>query len=418
VLSIIIPAWNEADNLALLLPQLREILADLGGESEILVADNDSPDATAAICRREGVRCLSVGGPGYGRALRAGFAAARGEYLLTMDADLSHPAAFIRTLWEHRSRADVVIASRYLREGEADMPPLRLFLSRLLNWSFRKALDVSIRDLSSGFRLYRREVIQEVAPTGRDFNVLQEILFKAYSKGFRVLEVPFHYHRRESGRSHARLLAFGVHYIRTFWSMWRLRNSIASGDYDRRAFDSRIPLQRWWQRRRHKIIVAWANGGGPALDIGCGSSRILDGLPPGSLGVDPSLASLRYARLSGRLVVAGALPRIPVRDGRFPTVVCSQVIEHIPRDAENFDEFSRLVAPGGILIVGTPDYARLAWRLTEWCYRHLIPGGYADEHITHYTRDSLQSELRQRGFRVLEERYVGGGELILRCRKE
>ena len=69
-------------------------------------------------------------------------------------------------------------------------------------------------------------------------------------------------------------------------------------------------------------------------------------------------------------------------------------------------------------MIGTPDYGRVAWRLTEFFYRHLIPGGYADEHITHYTRDELRQALRRHGFRLEKQRYIGGGELIGRYRKE
>jgi SAM-dependent methyltransferase len=297
------------------------------------------------------------------------------------------------------------------------MPLSRRVLSGILNWTFARVLSVPIRDLSSGFRLYRKEVLEDIHPERRDFDILQELLIKAYALGYRVSEVPFTYRRRGSGSSHARLFAFGVQYTKTLWRMWRLRNSIESGDYDLRAFDSRIPMQRWWQRKRYRIISEWAKGEGPVLDIGCGSSRILEALPAGSVGIDPSLPNLRYARRSGKAVVVGALPDVPVA-AAFRTVVCSQVIEHIPGDARIFGEFARLLPPGGVLILGTPDYDRLRWRVTETLYHLLVPGGYADEHITRYTADELIRRLKDAGFTVEEGRYVGGGELILRCRKE
>jgi SAM-dependent methyltransferase len=294
---------------------------------------------------------------------------------------------------------------------------VRLVFSRMLNALFKAVLRVPVRDLSSGFRLYRRGVVSAIAPTAKDFDILQEILTKAFAGGYRVREIPFQYHRRGSGSSHARLVAFGWQYLRTLLGMWKLRNSVLSGDYDLRAFDSNIPVQRWWQRRRYRIILGWAGGEVPALDVGCGSSRILGGLARGSLGIDPSIAKLRYARCHGRPLAVGALPALPVRSGAFRTLICSQVIEHIPRDEAIFEEFSRVLPAGGMLILGTPDYGRFAWRLTEFLYRHLIPGGYADEHITRYTRADLVQALRRHGFRPEEERYVGAGELIVRCRK-
>ncbi len=416
-LSIVIPALNEGQNLSHLLPLVREAAAELGAAHEIIVADGGSQDGTADICRREGARCLMVGERGYGRALLAAFAAARGKYVITMDADLSHPAHFLHALWERREKADLLIASRYVRGGRADMPPLRRILSRILNEAFRGALHIPVRDLSSGFRLYRASLLAGLATRARDFNLLQEILIEAHAQGHRILEVPFHYARRERGSSHARLLAFGVQYLRTLGRMWRLRNSIASGDYDARSYDSLIPMQRWWQRRRYRIITGWIVPGAPVLDVGCGSSRILDALPPGSVGLDPSLGKLRHARRFGTMLVAGALPDLPFREGAFPVLVCSQVIEHIPDDPAIFAEFFRLLAPGGRLILGTPDYGRLAWRLTEALYRRLIPGGYADEHITRHTLASLTAALAAAGFSVEETRYVAGGELIMRCRR-
>lgn len=416
-LTVIIPAWNEGENLARLLPLLDKSLSSLGAGYEIIVADYASQDETAQVCADGGARCLNVREQGYGRALRAGIAAARGEFVITMDADLSHPSDFIRVLWENRRIADVVIASRYVTGGRAEMPLSRRILSGILNKVFGMLLSVPVKDLSSGFRLYRRAVLEEIEPTGRDFNILQEILIKAYALGFRVAEVPFSYRRRESGVSHARLFAFAVQYLKTLGSMWRLRNSIASGDYDLRAYDSRLPPQRWWQRKRCRIILEWAGTGGPALDVGCGASRILDGLPAGSMGIDPSVPNLRYARRFGKYVAAGALPRIPVGDGLFDTVICSQVIEHIPADGEIFAEFRRLVAPGGQLILGTPDYGRWRWRTVEKVYDFVNPGGYADEHITHYDAAMLETLLAEAGFEVREMRYVGGGELILRCRR-
>lgn len=415
-LSVVIPAWNEAANLRVLLPELWAALAEAGAAGEVIVADTPGGDGTDAVCREHGARYVAVG-RGYGRALAAGFAAAAGESVVTMDADCSHPAAFIPTLWRRRGEADLVIASRYVPGGSAAIPPARRVLSRVLNGVFRTALDLPVRDLSSGFRLYRRALLDEVHPVGRDFDVLPEIVVLAVTRGFRVLEVPFAYQPRGAGASHARLAAFAVQYARTLGRAWRLRNSIASGDYDLRAHDSRIPVQRWWQRRRCRIVGGWVAGRTRVLDVGCGSSRIAASLPPGSLGIDPGIAKLRYARRLGLAVAVGALPALPVADGAFDGVVCSQVLEHLRGSDEHFAELARVLAPGGELVLGTPDYGRLRWRLTEALYARLVPGGYAAEHVTRYDRAALLAKCGAAGFTLLDEAYVGGGELILRLRK-
>jgi len=416
-LSVVIPAWNEAENLVLLLPDLHETFGSMGIAYELIVADAGSLDGTKRICAANGAVCLEVGEKGYGRALVAGFRRASGTHILTMDADFSHPAAFVRRLWELRDEAEVLVASRYCPGGSAQMPLTRRLLSRTLNLLFSAGLHLPVRDCSSGYRLYRADVLAGLEIRARDFDALQEILILAHARGHRTFEVPFHYQPRERGSSHARVLPFGMQYLKTFGRMWRLRNSIHSGDYDLRAFDSLIPIQRWWQRRRHRIVLDFTAGAGPVLDVGCGSSRILGDLAAGSVGLDPNRDKLRHARRFGRPLVQGGLPHLPFGDASFPVVVCSQVIEHIPRNPGLWGEFRRVIAPGGLLVLGTPDYGRLAWRLTERVYGWLIPGGYADEHISHYSRRLLVAELAEAGFTVLDYRYVGGGELILLCRK-
>ena len=249
-----------------------------------------------------------------------------------------------------------------------------------------------------------------------DFDILEEILIRALAAGYRVVEVPFRYRARLAGRSHARLFKFALSYLRTFMAMWRLRNSIASSDYDARAYDSIIPLQRYWQRRRYATISRLATGFTRVLDVGCGSSRILSAVP-GMLGLDIQLHKLRYARRYGNPLVHGSIFALPFVDSAFDCVICSEVIEHIPAQEKPFDELARVLKTGGRLILGTPDYDRWRWRALEWLYGRLSPGGYADEHITHYGRANLATYLQGKGFAIESIDYVGGSEMIFSLRK-
>ena len=222
-LAIVIPAWNEAESLDLLLPQLSQTLAGLGVEAEIIVADGGSVDGTADVARSRGARVVQQSERGYGGALLAGFEAASAPWIVTMDADLSHPPTFIGDLWRHREDAELLIASRFVPGGKADTEAFRLFLSRVLNTTYRSILSIPVRDLSSGFRCYRRDVVLGIDPAARDFDFLQEVLVRAYKRGARVLEIPFHYQPRVTGRSHVRLFRFGLAYGRTLWRLCRLR---------------------------------------------------------------------------------------------------------------------------------------------------------------------------------------------------
>lgn len=415
-LSVVIPALNEAANLDQVLPVVEAALTRLAVSHELIVVDGGSTDGTQEVVRRHRARLVSQQLPGFGGAYRAGFGQARGEFIVTLDADGSHDPAFINDLWAARSQAEVVIASRYLPGGAADMPRWRWVLSRVLNATFRRGLSLPVRDLSSGFRLYRRAALLELTLTGTDFDVLEEILIRALAAGFRVREVPFRYRARVAGRSHARLLKFALSYLRTFVAMWRLRNSIASSDYDARAYDSIIPLQRYWQRRRHQVITRLARGFARVLDVGCGSSQILAS-SPGVIGLDIQLHKLRYARRFKNPLVHGSIFELPFADRTFDCVICSEVVEHIPAEERPFDELLRVLKIGGRLILGTPDYDQWQWRALEWVYGRVSPGGYADEHITHYTRANLSTYLQGKGFAIESVEYVGGSEMIFSLRK-
>ena len=415
-LTVLLPVLDERENVAALLPRLTRILAALGVAHEVLVVDGGSRDGTADTARALGARVLVQTSPGYGAALRQGFAEANGEFVLTLDADLSHDPDFIGRLWRARMSAEVIIASRYVRGGMAYMPWHRKVLSRVLNRFFAFGLALPVRDLSSGFRLYRARVLNSLSLRGQNFEILEEVVVRAYMAGWRVREIPFTYYPRERGTSHARIVPFGLDLLRAFASLWVLRNSIESADYDERAFYSRIPLQRYWQRRRYKIITTMARGAGRTLDVGCGSSVVLQSLND-AVGLDIKAAKLRYMRQHAVPLVNGSIFALPLRDETFDCVVCSQVIEHVAAAPEVFTELIRVLRPNGLLILGTPDYATIGWQVIEPLYKLFAPGGYGDEHITHYTAADLAEMAATHGLEMVASAYVGGSELIVGLRK-
>jgi dolichol-phosphate mannosyltransferase len=409
-LTVVILAGPDAQ-LAQLLPDVNRVLDRLGLARDLIVVASRAEAAASAAAGSAGARLL-VETRGYGAALRCALAAATGEYILTMDGDLSHPSSFVETLWRHRLDNDVVIASRYVEGGRADMSGLRGAGSRLLNAFFGSGLSLPIRDLSSGFRLYRAAALRGQRITATDFDVLQQVLVQAYAEGWRIREVPFAYTPASERGWVGRGLGVATAWLRQFGALWLLRNSILAADYDDRAHDSRIPLQRYWQRQRRRHIGDLIAGCGPVADIGCGSSRIISDLPPGSVAVDVLLRKLRYARRFGRWLAQASGFALPFADESFPCVLCSQVIEHVPKSSPILDELCRILAPGGRLVLGTPDYANWQWVVTEKLYG-LVPGGYADEHISHYTREELIDIMSKRGLVFEAHRYILQGELIL-----
>ncbi|HUY39794.1 MAG TPA: glycosyltransferase [Candidatus Binataceae bacterium] len=416
-LTVLIPAINEAENLRVLVPRIKTILGREGISYEVLVIDGRSTDDTAAVCENVGARMVPERRRGYAGALETGFAEAQGEWILKLDADQSHDPDFIPRIWRARDRGDIVIASRYVRGGVAYTDFTRKLSSLVMSGVLRRVLSLPVRDVSSGYRLYRRRVTDGFKFESTNFEAEEEILVRAYAQGFNLAEVPFTYFPRVAGASHAKLLKFGWSIAKRSAKLWKLRNSLDSADYDERGFYSVIPIQRWWHRRRHKITVSWARGADRVLDAGCGSSLIVQSLN-NVVGMDFNFSKLRFLSRYQMPLVRGSAFALPFRDSSFDCVISSQVIEHIPFDEVLFSEMRRVLTPGGKLILGTPDYATRAWRTIEPVYGFLMPGGYKDEHITHYTRERLTELLTRNGFSVDEVAYIGGGELIMRCRRD
>jgi SAM-dependent methyltransferase len=376
--------------------QLQREVDVLGVPSEIIVAASDAR--------------------GFGHELRSALLRARAPYVMTVDPDFSGPMTFLADLWARRDDAEVIVASRYVEGSRVNMPAARTVGSRMLNTAFRRGLSLRVNDGSSAIRLYRTNVVNSLQLEAADYDILQEVLVRAYADGWRVLEIPLRYapNPAVASKAHATLASA---YLRTFWKLWKLRNSIAAADYDYRAHDSPIPLQRYWQRSRFRYISELIDGQGAVLDVGCGSSHIIGVLPKGSVALDVLINKLRFARRFPIPRVRGSGFTLPFADESFPCVLCSQVIEHVPMVPSMIDELCRVLRPGGRLVLGTPDYDRWEWVWIEKAYGVAAPGGYADEHISHYTRKGLLDDFARRGFTHEATRYILRGELILALRK-
>jgi glycosyltransferase involved in cell wall biosynthesis len=415
-LSVVIPLWNGEHSLGRLLPRLHSVLAStVKGSTEVIVA-LPKGDPVADLVERERGTVAEFVEPGYGHALNAGLSAARGSWVVTMDADLSQNPELVRTLWLRRREADILIGSRYVQGAFAEMSVSRRVASRTLNRLYRTALALPYYDLSSAFRLYRRRVLDDIGPvSAAGLDSLQEIVVKAFSQGWKIQEVPLFYRQSKMWTS-GRMAELGLGYLKTLSRLVALRNSVKAADYDSRAFDSWIPLQRHWQRARFRIIRSMADGHSRILDIGCGSSRILQSLPQ-AVGLDMQIRKLRWLRAPGRQLVAGSLLELPFANESFDCVICSEVIEHIPTDVIDLTDMVRVLAPGGTLVLGTPDYGRWIWRTLENVYKKVFPSGYATEHINPYTRASLRREIEKMGLTVMDVQYVAGSEMIFNAVK-
>ena len=214
-LSLVLLVRNEGENLKSLLPGLISTLDSLGSSFEIVVIDGASTDDSIAVARGFGCRVISQQGTGYGDAFQLGLQESRGEMILTVDADMSHPPDYVQALLDAMSDNDLIIASRYVHGGRYEMPRHRALLSRFLSLITRTLFHLPIKDCSSGFRLYRAAFFRGIELRANNFDILIEVLVRGAQQGARLTEVPFRYMNRRVGISKARVLQFIPGYLQT-----------------------------------------------------------------------------------------------------------------------------------------------------------------------------------------------------------
>lgn len=209
---VIIPTYNEADNINDLVTQLLALPVDLG----VIIVDDNSPDGTGKFAdgwaEREPARVHVVhrsGKLGLGTAYIAGFNAAlnalQANRVMTMDADFSHNPRYIPAMIELSNSKDVVIGSRYVPGGGSrNCTWKRIWLSKIANFTARSLLGLHARDTTAGFRLYHNYVLESI-PLDQIFSsgysFLVEMLFMCQRRGWEVGEVPIVFEDRRKGKT-------------------------------------------------------------------------------------------------------------------------------------------------------------------------------------------------------------------------
>jgi glycosyltransferase involved in cell wall biosynthesis len=213
LLSVVVPCRNEEGNVARYLGELFPALDELGVVYEVVIVDDGSSDGTAVAAEalkaeRPATTVLRLTpNRGLGGALRAGFSAARGEWIATLDADLTfRPAALKDMLALAKSEdADLVAGSPYLRPGDlASVPWARRLPSLMLNALYRGLFDLTLTAYTPVFRLYRAAALRALPLTSEGFEINAEIAARAVLAGRRVAEVPAALEMRTSGVSKLR----------------------------------------------------------------------------------------------------------------------------------------------------------------------------------------------------------------------
>jgi dolichol-phosphate mannosyltransferase len=208
---LVLPTYNEADNLEAL---IEAALARLPADARVLVVDDDSPDGSGRIAdrlaateerievlhrpRKEGL------GPAYLAGFRRALAAGAG-FVIEMDCDFSHDPADLPRLLAAAVDADLAIGSRYVEGGRVEnWTPLRKAISRGGSTYSRLLLGLAVRDLTGGFKCFRREVLEAIpldSVSSRGYAFQVELTYRAAKAGFRIVEIPIVFHERRAGAS-------------------------------------------------------------------------------------------------------------------------------------------------------------------------------------------------------------------------
>jgi dolichol-phosphate mannosyltransferase len=232
---VVIPTYNERDNLSLLVKKLHGIVPRV----HILIVDDNSPDGTGEVAedlsRAYPGRIFALhrsAKSGLGRAYVAGFRYALEagyDVVLQMDADLSHDPAYIPAMLEKVLDADLVLGSRYVRGiNVVNWGLERLLLSKSASLYVRLVTQMPVTDATGGFKCWRRNVLEAIGlnsvfSNGYLFQV--EMTYKAFRKGFRIAEAPIIFYERDLGRSKMDYRVI----LEALWGVLRLRLTPARG---------------------------------------------------------------------------------------------------------------------------------------------------------------------------------------------
>jgi dolichol-phosphate mannosyltransferase len=238
LVAVVLPTYNESENIARLLKQLRQILP----ESQLYVVDDNSPDGTGDIAERCAIELGGIevlhrpGKQGLGSAYRHGFAyvISQGvDVVVSMDVDFSHdPLSIPAMLAAIESGSDAVIGSRYVSGGGTKNWPIhRRLLSRWGNLYTAAVLGVSVRDCTSGFRAYRATALASIAPEttkAEGYAFLSELVVRLSRRGLKISEVPILFVDRENGTSKmsGRIIAESMLLVTRWGISHRLNQSV------------------------------------------------------------------------------------------------------------------------------------------------------------------------------------------------
>jgi Glycosyl transferase family 2 len=231
-LSVFFPVYNDEVTIRSVTEKALRVCDELGVSHEVIIVDDGSPDACGQIAdalaeRHEAVRVIHhPHNQGYGAAVRSGLEASRNEWICFTDGDDEYDLRDLKKLWRLRQHYDLIITFRYVRRYSG----FRILLSRVYNVVLRHLFFTRYRDVSTGLRLVRKSLVEDLTLEATSPFIGAEIAIKAMLKGHRVGEMGIQTFPREFGRGSA---TSRQNIYRTIVDMIRCYRRVFSTEYER-----------------------------------------------------------------------------------------------------------------------------------------------------------------------------------------
>ena len=431
--SIILPAHNEEKRILNALDQLSSYLSQQRIQYEILVSTDGSTDNIEKIVSKyalEHPNIVLVSFPerlGKGGGILNAFHSATGEILIIMDVDLAVPPKLIppTILQLDEKNADIIFGSRNLPDSVILVQPpfYRKILGKAFNLLFRILFGIKLHDTQCGYKAMRKNVLEKLE---RDLNIEGfaydiDLAVKAKKHGYKIVEMPVTWSHMEGSKVNVfkqtyemgrDLLIVWLEGLKreasTQENLGAFYDSVPGDVYTKASKTWFLPRRWWHEHKNDTLLEAIPPGSESVFDVGFGSGTLFEGLADRDIhkyGLDLGRGFIKHVHSEhGDAVTifqSDAL-NIPLKENVMDSVICSEVLEHVPDPSRAIEEMYRILKPHGTLLLTTPNIS-LRWVIIEAIWTRVRRQIIETKHVA-FTRRRLRYNLITAGFKIKKDR--------------